>query len=544
MTDAGSAPGGGGIKIIVDDPLKMAFIDTSDLGNAKRLQIISRGRLLWIEEEKAWAYHDNQRWSFKAGTRMAQNLAHDVVAHIDEEANAIGAIADDPIALKRLLGDWCSTEIAAKRAETLRGHAVRSGSAGMTTGMLKQAQSFLPASIDDFDTDPLAYNVQNGTLRFALAGGKPVLRFAPHDPVDMIMQLADVEYHPDAECPFWQSRLAMLQPLGANRDAMQRLYGYTLTGLVSDQKFYVHQGRGGDGKSGTHALLRSIHGDYYRHAAIETFLESRQRGGAEHRSDLVALKGDIRFICCDEPPGKSVFDGKTMKQITGSIITARAPNATKDTTFKPRGKVHIECNIIPRAPSDDKGFRRRFGLFRWKVSIADTAEGELPEDLIAARLNAEKPGVLNWLIEGALAWLETRKIPVPEDSADLLAEYWADSSPLLEWMGEWCDTSDIEAKAPAKELHAHFKAWCEERGIEKVMTPTAFGIALRDKQHGKWRHPKGGATWRCGIRLRTTGLFGDAPPVGGDGDAAGTNYERPGDYAGDSDLDGFLDGSQ
>jgi putative DNA primase/helicase len=52
-----------------------------------------------------------------------------------------------------------------------------------------------------------------------------------------------------------------------------------------------------------------------------------------------------------------------------------------------------------------------------------------------------KSGILNWLIEGALHWLETREIPQPKAMQEVLSDFWADSSPMLEWMGEWCDTS-------------------------------------------------------------------------------------------------------
>lgn len=505
---------GGAIRMNVSDPLTTAWLDTSDWGNAKRLVTIAGGKLLWIEEAQAWAHYDGRRWALDRGNTEAQRMAHRVIEHIDLEAEALGEIAEDLVQLRKRVGEWCTSEIAEKRVETLRGHAVRSGSAGMTSGMLKQARSFLSASLDEFDVDPLAYNVLNGTLRFHRDdGGGWRVRRDDHDPEDRLMQLANVEWVREADCPFWTERLALLMPDPEQLAALKPLYGYTLTGLTSDQAFYVHQGKGGDGKSATHMALADLHGDYYKHAGIKTFLQGADRGGAEHRSDLVRLKGDIRFVTGDEPKSRSIWDGEIIKQITGSLVTARGANQREEVTYKPRFKFHPECNIIPRAPSDDKGFRRRFKLFQWRVSLADTEHGEMPIDEVLARLEREKSGILNWMIDGALEWLTTRKIPQPSAMTEVLSDFWADSSPMLEWMGEWCDTSDPNAKTPAKDLWENYKQWCEDSGRENFGNPTSFGRALRDKQHGVWKDSRG-VRWRKGIALRTQGLFGDIAAPG------------------------------
>lgn len=497
------------------DPLLTAWFDLSDFGNAKRLVAVAMGKLRWLEDAQTFVHYDERRWSAELGAIAAQRIAHRVIEHIDAEAEALGAIADDARQLKDRLGWPCTVEIAQKRVETLRSHAVKSGGAGATQGMLRQARSLLTAMTTDFDIDPLIYNCRNATLRFHQDKvGAWRVRETPHDPADMLMQMADVDYDPEAECPFWCERLQMLTPDPEQLAALPVLYGYTLTGLTSDQAFFVHQGKGGDGKSVTHMTIAALHGDYYRHAGVKTFLQaSGQKAGSEHRSDLVRLSGDVRYVTCDEPPARSVWDGETIKQITGSLVTARGMNEKTEKTFRPRFKLHVECNIIPRAPSDDKGFRRRFKLYQWTVSLDDTPAGATPIDVVLAKLDRERSGILNWLIGGALEWLATRRIPQPAAMADVLADFWADSSPLLEWMTEWCDTKDPDARTAAKTLYDHFKNWCEEGGREHIMTATAFGRALRDKQHAVVKDSRG-IRWRKGIRLREEGRFDVAPGAG------------------------------
>src|SRR3546814_12976309 len=82
------------IAIPVDDPMKSAWLDTSDFGNGKRVVIVAQGRLLWIEDLQAWAWYDGRRWSLERGAMEAQKIAHAVIEHIDREAEALGEIAE------------------------------------------------------------------------------------------------------------------------------------------------------------------------------------------------------------------------------------------------------------------------------------------------------------------------------------------------------------------------------------------------------------------------------------------------------------------
>jgi hypothetical protein len=75
------------------------------------------------------------------------------------------------------------------------------------------------------------------------------------------------------------------------------------------------------------------------------------------------------------------------------------------------------------------------------------------------------------------------------------------SSPLLEWLSEWCDTSDPQARTPSKVLFDHFRKWNEDAGREHTMTAAAFGRAMRDQQFRSIKD-RTGQRQRIGIRLR------------------------------------------
>ena len=526
------------IPIPVDDPLQLAWYECNDFGNGRRLAVLAAGLLKWVDD-RYWVAFDEQRWSEREGAYRARQLAHQVAQHINEEAVALAELLGDPdrpdVAALRARWDWCTPDLAIARLEALRKWAVRSGNSTQTDAMLKQAKDMpeMRAWSEEFDVDPLCYNVQNGTLRFVqveraavpakyphpVFGDGPrvwIVRFQEgHEPRDMLRQIARWAYDPAALCPQWSTRLELVHPDAEVRAVLPRMYGQTLTGLTDGEEFYVHKGRGGDGKTKTHEIFAHGHGDYYRDTSIKTFLQaSFQKSGAEHRSDLVRLAGDIRMVVAPEPPPNSTWDGETIKQVTGGgTVTARGSGEKTEITYKPRWKLFVEVNPTPRMPGDDKGFRRRFRLVQWLVDLNLIPGGyESPAEL-RERLWGESAGVLNWLIAGALEWLGDRRVPVPERETEALADFWATGNPLGEWLDEECDLTDRDALTGSTVLWTAFKAWMERSEIEeearKKWNPTRFGRELSQRQIVGKKDRKGNKV-RTGIRLR-----GADPLLGG-----------------------------
>jgi len=538
------------IPMPVEDPRAMAWFDTNDLGNAKRLDKLAKGLLLWVEEV-GWVGYDGRRWSSRDGERMAIRLAHDVAHHIDAEALALESVVDRYDDGKT---EWIPEEefgkalpigVVKDRAVALRKHAVKSGNASMTAGMLSQAKTPLSARLEDFDRDPLAFNALNGTLRFHFVeGGGWERRFAPHDPTDRIMQIANVVYDPEAKCPDWEARMVLVQPAADQRELLQCWYGYCLTALTSEQKWVTFQGRGGDGKSLTDDTISKLFGDYYRHAQVETFLQSgTQKSGSEHSSDLARLQGDIRLVICDEPPARSTWNGGRLKQVTGSTITCRPMNKT-EIEYKARWKLIVEVNQLPAVPSDDDGFWRRVVPIPWSYQFDKGGAASQPfEELVAHFVDDEGSGILNWMIAGTLKWLETRRLPISTTATEFSLQYRASASPMGEWYMDCCDTSDPTAMTPSGELHASFKVYCEGAEIDPIPTPAKLGRWLRDKQHGE-KKDRVGKRHRMGIRLKTIEERGrDAAPAPAAPPSAAAPAQSDGGVVGRAEPSTFSGGS-
>ena len=516
------------IPVPVDDPLQLAWFECNDYGNARRLSVLAKGLLKWVDDA-AWVAFDGRRWSEREGAFRAHTLAHQVAQHVHEELAALGDLIGDPKnpnakPLSDRYGAWCTPTLALEHLKKLSRHALDSGNANKTRAMLSQAQN-LPGMrgwSEDFDVDPLTYNLANGTLRFkkkdgpstgsgrAEAGEWVAVFREGHEPTDMLCRIAEWAYDPKATCPVWEQRLELVQPDASVRAVLPRMYGQTLTGLTDSEEFYVHKGRGGDGKTKTHEILLHGHGDYGCTAAVSTWLQSSiQRGGAEHRRDLVDLAGDVRFVLSAEPPRNSTWDGALLKEWTGGgEIKAFQAGAKAATVFKPRGNLFVEVNPTPKMPGDDKGFRRRLRLTQWTVDLEAIPGGYESPTAVREKLWAESSGILNWLIAGCLDWLGDRKVPVPEPEREALADFWNNGNPLGEWLAEECDVTDRMAETGSTLLWQAFKAWMErgeaiDEETRKKWNTTRFGTELSQRQiiARKTR----GMKMRVGIRLLGAG---------------------------------------
>jgi putative DNA primase/helicase len=470
-------------------PEELARFDRNDFGNALRLIRLIGGRvdldngveleaaeLLYLREI-GWIGWNGRHWDLKMGQRLAEKTAHRVAQGLARQAVV-----------------WISEGAPAKEAH---GFARMSGNAGSVAAMLRVAESYLQVELDDFDADPLALSVRNGTLRFRRESGEGLrVEFRAHDPRDRITRMAQVTYDPAATCPLWDATVAFWQPDPLMAGYLQRLAGYGFTGFTHEQVFIIFQGKGRDGKSTYMNVLREIAGDYGEVAGVQTFLDAGPRSGADASPDLARLAGDCRFLSVAEPPRGAKLNEAMIKSFTGGApITAR--RLRQDIfTFTPRPKVVMEANSRPVIRGDDEGIWRRIRLVLWEHQLkAEDADKTLP-----AKLKAEASGILNWVIAGVGDWL-AQGLAEPPRVAAAMDDYRKGASPFGEWFSE-CVEVAADVKTPAAQFYTSWKDWAEAQGIEKPMSQRAFGDALADRQIIRCGKDPRGNVLRMGARLR------------------------------------------
>lgn len=565
-------------------PTELMWFELNDLGNAKRLiryaggvfgpdgEVDLRGARLLYLREQGWIAFDGKRWDLQRGTALARRLAHKVSAGLWPQLEAMKAWrrdkadkdappapppspgaalhaelpADHPDHPARVAAE--ATEAAKKKREKADRFIVdfgdfarSSGNAGRTEAMLKQAESYLLVELSDFDPDPYAWAVQNGTLRWKRGEDGWRLTFtAAHDPADRITRIMSVAYDAAAKAPRWEKALVSWLPADEERAYVARLMGYASTGNTSEQAFFVFQGLGGDGKSTFIGAQRRILGSYAAAADVKTFLDVGTRSGADASPDMARLAGETRLVCTAEPPRGAKLNESMIKSFTGGAPLPARLMRQNIFEFQPKGKVVLECNTRPVIKGDDEGIWRRVFILLWKVRVSK-AQRIKDYDVILA--DQEGPGILNWLMRGVGDWLERGGLAPPKSTADALADYRKGSSPFGEWLAE-CVEIEPETITRASLFYDSYKAWMADNNPDdRVMSQQAFGRALGERQilrlpvkDGNGNVQRRGARVRTDEEIRLERLRGEA---GEDAPAGPLTGEFPADDEPDDAGDPF-----
>lgn len=483
------------------NPLELAWYPPNDDGNAERLAARSQGLLRWVDMGDGlgyWVAYKDGRWRRDIGLREARLAAKDVARRLIDEAKALHAQITEG-----KLPPGMSAEVAQDRLTELRKWSRESGNSNRARNMLDQAQSLLAVGVDEFDRDPLAVNLRNGTLRFIEGPDGWSVRLDPHEPGEMFSRMAEVEYDPDAKCPKWLKRLEKLQPEADQREFMRRIFGYALQGLRSEQVFVVAQGKGGDGKSLTHIVIAEMLGDYYKGADVQTFLQGGRKSGSDHSEDLARLAGDNRLVTSDEPERGSTWSSSVLKKMTGGKTMTVRGLRESSREIKPAWLLIVEVNTFPRVPTSDDGFWRRCKVLEWPVQMPRSEQGDF--EAIKADLLAERSGILNWMIGGALTWLAERDLKESARATEVRESYRNASDPFGEWYRARCIVGARDQYSEQiTRLHEDFQRYCrDEIGVEEDKVPKirAFGTMLSERQHPSRK--SNGVMMRFGIRLKT-----------------------------------------
>lgn len=479
-------------------PADLAGYDRNDYGNGLRLIRLAGGRIeddgrvdasastLLFLHGSGWVGFNGKHWDRTFGEDLARRMAHGVARALRGEVAALMAEG-----------------APAKEVFKFVDHA---GSAGATSAMLRQAQSYLTVEITAFDRDPLALNCGNGTLKLRVVDGKLQRVLRAHDPADRITKICGVDYDAKARAPLFEGVHADSFPDAVEGRYFQRTCGYGATGLTREQAFFLNQGKGRDGKSTLLDACRKALGTYAETGDVLTFLEGAMTSGSGPSPDLVKLSGDVRFVVLSEPKRGAAWNESRLKSWTsGSPIQARDLNA-KPFSFKPVGKLFVECNPFPKPRGDDDGFWRRIKPVLFRRQVPKSAiDQELPDKIERDEL----PGILNWLLDGAADWLcggEDGRggLRAPASLDKVVDDYRKQSSPMGEWLTEFCITGP-EAKGceeGASFLYKTFKAWAEEQGQEKIPAQRSFGDFLTNNQIMPRKDGQGNVR-RGPVRLKT-----------------------------------------
>ena len=438
-----------------------------DIRNAKAFAFKWRGKLLYVTSRGAWLRWDEQRWQLcEKGEQDA--YAKEVCTELLTAASTIFKADQDKG--KKLIQD-----------------AVASHNLPKITAMLKLAVSEPEMAVTDreLDADPMVLGAQNGVVD--LKTGHLLFNY----PEMRVTRFCNAAFIEGAACPKWIAFLdQVFQGDEATVESVQRLLGYTLTGLVTEEILVICFGYGSNGKSVFNNIVLRILGGYSR-TAPATLLTARRADDTGPRNDVAALAG-TRYVSINELQAGDRLDEQVVKMLAGrEPISARYLHQ-EFFEFLPTFKAWLRTNHKPIITGEDDGIWRRLVPIPFRRKFGDDEKNPFLEE----ELLEERDGILQWMLEGTRRYLKDGLKLSPtiraehssyRKASDLLGEFLADKT-----------TTDPNSRVPQAGLFLSWKYWCDSNGVRHGSKKT---FTQRMAERGFLEGRSNGERQYCGLSL-------------------------------------------
>lgn len=425
----------------------------NDYGNGQRLVHYYGENFLFVPR-LGWFRWDGRRWAPDEDEILVRADAQKVAGRI---------LGEIPYITEAMNSDG-------KAADRHARHANQSGNTGRISNMLAEAKTVKSVSVDDLNADPMMLCCESGVLQFTWGDDPdapswkdpapvPVVRQLAFDRGLRITKMARAKYDPAAECPTWERFLARVQPDPEMRGFLQRWFGYSLTGITTEQKLAFFFGQGRNGKSTAMDVFARIMADYSTTLPIESLTGTDQGKGGDATPDLVRLPG-ARFVRASEPEQGQKMREARVKALTGGEPFPIRRLHQEAVDLVPVFKLTIGGNYKPEIRGSDDGIWRRVMLVPWLEQIpADEVD-----PLLAEKLWAERDGIFAWAVRGCLDWMAGGLRP-PAVVEDATRDYRSESDPMRDFLLTQCDiTGNREDFETARDLGDAFNAWMLDSG--------------------------------------------------------------------------------
>jgi putative DNA primase/helicase len=474
---------------------RCAKLDQSDTDNGRRLiehfgadlVVMAQGEI----EDGAWLAWDGRYWDLYNGVARANIMAQMIggrigletrylqqtpaEARVIEEADNLSA-DDESDAAKAARRAAAAAEKALEKRRLARWRfAVSSKNSARLAGMLKTAASHLRREPGGFNADSMLIVTQNATLRVIveeIGGGKKYVRLDVRrgfSREDYATGLVPCDFDLMAKAAKWDAFLLRCLPSADMRRTVRQYAGLGLVGTLL-QKLMFHHGFGANGKSVFLAVISGVIGKSYGVSLPkETILGRGERGAGQASPDIVRLFGK-RFVRIDELKEDEALREDLVKRLTGGDEMAVRNLFEGYFDFANRATPHMSGNGFPKIDGTDNGIWRRMLVVHWSVTIPPEERREF--DGFVAELLEERSGILNWLLDGVLDYLEHGLFIAPEIAA-ATSKYQEEMNPIGEFIKDCVEAHEGERVAASTAYQAYV-SW-SMANAKRAKTQTAFG---------------------------------------------------------------------
>jgi len=344
--------------------------------------------------------------------------------------------------------------------------------------MIDLAKHRLPVKPSQLDAHPWSLNCANGVLNLRTG------QLGPHDRQQFHTKIAPVHFDPEAQCPTFD-RFLKETTCGSEGLAtyIQQTLGMCLTGDVSEQMLPVWWGGGSNGKNTLYELIIFIMGDYAGLTAPELLVAKQW---TQHPTEIADLRGK-RLVVASETEKNQRLRVQFVKQVTGDGRLKGRFMRQDFFEFERQFKLILVTNNKPIVDEQTHAIWRRLKL----VPFLNTVPDDCQDKTLPAKLKAEAPGVLAWLVRGCRSW-QQQGLQTPAEVVEATDEYRADSDSLGRFVEE-CLVFLAEAWTSSNSLAESLDRWCKDNGVALTVSELHERLKQAGCKPKPWRKRRG---WR------------------------------------------------
>ncbi|MCC6591157.1 MAG: bifunctional DNA primase/polymerase [Bryobacterales bacterium] len=457
----------------------------NDSGNADRLIARYGEDLIYCGERKSFMVWTGYHWAVDEFVRV-ERMAEETLRSSYREAGDI-----DQEDKRKAFLNFLNRSLS------------RAGIANMVHSAKRKAEQ---ASINDFDQNPHLLNCRNRTVDLRTGTARD------HRRADRITKLIPFDYDPDADCPLFKATIFRMMGGGpdykdSENDRAERLCNYLqlAVGCAATGKpekvIFILYGEGNNGKTTLLETWREALGNhqYAGEVQIETLMAKPKEAAASNaiNADLADLKG-CRFVSSSEVEHGHRLALARVKYLTGlGQLRARYLNQNFF-NFKPSHKLFLDCNHRPVISDPNDAVWNRVKMIPFGVSIPpDEIDTDLPN-----KLRAELPGILRWIVAGAVEYLKHGLRDIEEVRA-ATEQYRAESDRLKEYLDDNCVIGKPKDFVKLAEIWQSYQRWTEQVGEKYPLSKAVFDERLQRLGCVKRRDRTGASRVWYGIRFIT-----------------------------------------
>ena len=407
----------------------------TDVGNSERFIKLMDGKVRYAHIWSCWLVYRKGRWirdpKGELVTEMAKRVAKSLLA----------LVAKMPVPDR---DDQKSERDRVYKA------AIRLESKASIFAMVQLARAIPGVIVDheELDANPDILNCLNGTVDLRTGD------LRPHDPADLCTQQCPVNYDPNAQAPLWEACLLRWQPDPEIREYLQREAGAGACGRQTET-LSIHYGHGANGKSKYWGAIGKVLGPYAMVPHKSLIVASRH----EQHPTVVASLFRARLAIASETEKSANINEEQVKNLTGNDRISARKMYQDEWSFDPSHTLVLFSNFLPTIQGTDNGIWRRVRMIPWDVTIpVDERDEEL-----ADKLTTEAAGILRWMVEGAVRFLEVG-IGAPASIQASTAEFRGEQDTVTRFITEAGLVFDPNGSVRSADLQVVHEEWCDEAG--------------------------------------------------------------------------------